>query len=255
MSGLVLRTSIPSADIHIMHAAVVERGAFKLMSLTRRKARGHMTDTYDGQIAYFSRLHEILHLLGVPGISQIEVNGTLSVGVTFHVHHSPFIFSAISQRFLAYHMLAALECSVYSAGSGVCQCEKSYAVDVWIQENIILIGGKLCIRSQFCRRLCSRGIDVTYVSHIPQIIFDKLTDMFTTHSTETNHPNRYSIFLPLHRNIYAKQAEICYRFAICIVKLQTFYQRTKNFMVFLSNIANRDLISEPDEDEDRHFMA
>ena len=152
MSGLVLRTSIPSADIHIVHTAIVERGAFKLMSLTRRKARGHMTDTYDGQIAYFSRLHEILHLLGVPGISQIEVYGTFSVGVTFHVHHSPFIFSAISQRFLTYHMLAALECSVYSAGSGVCQSEKSYAVNVWIQENIILIGGKLCIRSQFCRR-------------------------------------------------------------------------------------------------------
>ena len=108
MPGLVFRIGIPAADIHIVHSAVMERGSLKFVTLSRRKSRRHVTNAYDGQLAYLTRLYKVLHLLGVPSITQIEVHRAFSVGAFLHLHHLPLVFSLVGQGFLAYHMFAAL---------------------------------------------------------------------------------------------------------------------------------------------------
>src|SRR5690606_22036972 len=77
--GLVFALGIPAGDIHVMHAAVVEWRAFRLVALGGHVAGGHVADAHYRQVADLAFGDESLDFLVVPGIAIEQVDRNKAV--------------------------------------------------------------------------------------------------------------------------------------------------------------------------------
>ena len=142
VSCLVLRIGIPTGYVDIVHAAVVEGRAFEFVPFSWGESWCHVADAYDGEFAYLSALDEVLHGLGVPCVSEVEVDGAELVCRLLELDHVPFLAEFVGEWFLADDVFASLDCFLYSACSCVSQGEEAHALHFGVVPEVAFVWGE-----------------------------------------------------------------------------------------------------------------
>ena len=103
---LILAMGIPSGEVHIVHATIVERRSFGLMALTRSQAGSHVADAHNGKFAQFTTVDGIAHDTMIPCILQVHVDTAHDGSLFYKLHCLPFTFNGISNRLLGNDMFS-----------------------------------------------------------------------------------------------------------------------------------------------------
>ena len=131
---------VPARDVDVMHAAVVERGAFVFMPFARDETGRHVADAHDGQFADLTLCDEILDRIMIPRVAQIEVHGGEQGRAFGHFDGFPFVLYAVGDGFFGDDVLACGKSLFDLRFAGVGQGEESYDLNRGIVENELFVG-------------------------------------------------------------------------------------------------------------------
>ena len=189
--GLEFRLGIPACDVHVVHAAVVERGTFVFVA--RSQSRSHVADPDDGQFADLALGDEIFDRIVIPGVAQVEVHRREQGRVLGQLDGLPFVFDTVGNGFFSDDVLARGESPLDLRFARVGQSEQPHDLHFGIVENNLFVIHNLRPGGQFARQVPRFGADVADVRNVPPAAFLHLVEVETSHSAEADKANFYRI--------------------------------------------------------------
>lgn len=191
--SLEFRLGIPACDVHVVHAAVVERGAFVFVALARSQSRSHVADPDDGQFADLALGDEIFDRIVIPGVAQVEVHRREQGRVLGQLDGLPFVFDTVGNGFFSDDVLARGESPLDLRFARVGQSEQPHDLHFGIVENNLFVIHNLRPGGQLARQVPRFGADVADVRNVPPAAFLHLVEVETSHSAEADKANFYRI--------------------------------------------------------------
>ena len=138
--GLEFRFGIPACDVHVVHAAVMERRALEFVSFARGQPRCHVAYADDRQFADFALCDKILDGVVVPRIAQVKVHRREDFGLLGQRDRLPLLFHRVGDRFLGDDVLPARNCFLNLLRAGIRQCEQPDHLNLGVVEYDLFVG-------------------------------------------------------------------------------------------------------------------
>ena len=186
MPGVKFAFGVPAGDVDVVHAAVVERGAFGFMAFGGHVAGGHVADADDGEVADFAGGDVLLDFFVVPGVAVEHVDGDEAVGFFDFLDEGPFGFDVGGERFFGEDVFVVLEGAAEEIGAGVGEGEEADDFEGWVGEDLLGVGGYEGFGEELAGLFTGGGVEVADGGDFPGGVGHHGGDEAVAHASEAD---------------------------------------------------------------------